>query len=100
MKKIHCFDCLQQGRDSEAIFIVFLDSPDQIWPVCAAHFYDYEHSYGEENLKFWTLGDLEEAIKETNKILRYMDSKYSRLLREYSDLKKSTVKSEGKSDAG
>ena len=85
---IHCFDCLQQSREREAQFIVFLDSPDQMWPVCTAHFDDYERSYGEEDLKFWTIGDIEEAVKEVNKIIRYLDSKYSRLLHEYNQLKK------------
>jgi hypothetical protein len=94
---IHCFDCKQGGIEREAQFIVFLDSPDQVWPVCTAHFEDYERSYGEENLRFWVVGETELAIQEVNKILRYMDAKYSYLLREYSELKKKQSVLEGKS---
>lgn len=91
--RLHCFDCLQQGKKTEAEFIVFLDSPDQMRPVCVGHFDDYERSYGEENIKFFTLGDVEQAIIEANKLLAYWDGKYSRLLQEYSKLKKATSES-------
>jgi len=77
-----CFDCKE--RDAEVVLIEY----EQVLPLCEGCLHEHIHVEGDTNLDYWRIENLEVIFNEINKNLKYVWGKYSRLLNDYTKLKK------------